>query len=55
MKNTVFLIGLLLLGFFFSGFQEEKTMKDNPSLKNALSGSALRKFTEGQKLTEKAK
>ena len=55
MKNTLFLIGLLLLGFIFSGFQEEKTIKDNPSLKKALTGSALRKFNRGQKLTGKAK
>ena len=55
MKNIFFFIGLLLLGFIFSGFQEEKTIKDNPSLKNALSGSALRKFNRGQKLTGKAK
>jgi len=55
MKNTLFLIGLLLLGFIFSGFKEEKTIKDNPSLKNALSGSALRKFNRGEKLTGKAK
>lgn len=55
MKNTLFFIGLLLLGFIFSGFQEDKTIKDNPSLKNALSGSALRKFNRGQKLTGKAK
>lgn len=55
MKNTLFLICLLLLGFIFSGFQEEKTIKDNPSLKNALSGSALRKFNRAQKLIGKAK